>query len=81
MQDIKISLETVTPLFLRGAEKQQVLFSCPLLSTENGDVTQFTLTMLDTSDIQNYIFNSNRLQENISAPRGLVTQKGCLHER
>lgn len=28
---------------------------------------QFTLTMLDTSGIQNYIFNSNRLQENIGA--------------
>jgi hypothetical protein len=28
---------------------------------------KFTLTMLDTSGIQNYIFNSNRLQENIGA--------------
>lgn len=26
-----------------------------------------TLTMLDTSGIQSYIFNSNRLQENIGA--------------
>lgn len=28
---------------------------------------RLTLTMLDTSGIQSYIFNSNRLQENIGA--------------
>lgn len=30
-------------------------------------MAQYTLTMLDTSGIQSYIFNSNRLQENIGA--------------
>lgn len=28
-----------------------------------GNMKQFTLTMLDTSGIQNYIFNNNWLQE------------------
>ena len=30
-------------------------------------MTKYTLTMLDTTGIQRYIFNSNRLQENIGA--------------
>lgn len=30
-------------------------------------MTKFTLTLLDTTGIQDYIFNSNRLQENIGA--------------
>jgi hypothetical protein len=30
-------------------------------------MTQYTLTMLDTSGIKKDIFNSNRLQENIGA--------------
>jgi len=32
-----------------------------------GCMDRLTLTMLDTSGIQSYIFNSNRLQENIGA--------------
>ncbi len=30
-------------------------------------MTRFTLTVIDTSGIQNYVFNSNRLRENIGA--------------